>query len=261
MRTPLVVGNWKMYKTPSETEALLSELIPPLGQLAAQGQLDVALAPSFTSLPLAARALAGSGISLAAQDCHWTEEGPYTGEVSARMLAEVGCRYVIVGHSERREHFAETSRLINLKAKIALFWGLTPIICVGEKRDERAAGRTNRIVEDDLKNCLADLKLDKAQRIIVAYEPVWAIGTGLTASPDDVDEVHHVIRAELLSTYGAERGSALRIIYGGSVNAKNVADMLALESVDGVLVGGASLTAAAFLPLVERVKSGMPMHS
>ena len=252
MITPLVVGNWKMHKTPSETEALLWELVPALRALSAGGRIEISLAPSFTSLSLAARMLAGSGISLCAQDCHWSDEGPYTGEISAQMLVEVGCRYVIVGHSERREHFAETSRTVNMKSQRALFWGLTPIICVGEKEDDRAAGRTEIVVEAELKRCLADLKLDKGQRLVVAYEPVWAIGTGRTPTPSEANEVHRLIRAELLETYGRERGADLPILYGGSVTRSNVGPMLAPDAIDGVLVGGASLSAAAFLPIVER---------
>lgn len=242
-----------MHKTPSETEALLSELLPPLGAMVARSAGEIALAPPFTSLPLAARMLSGSGVSLCAQDCHWSDEGPYTGEVSAQMLVEVGCRYVLVGHSERREHFAETSRTVNLKSGRALFWGLTPIICVGEKEDERAAGRTAMVVEAELKNCLSDLRLDRGQRLIVAYEPVWAIGTGRTPAPSEVEEVHRLIRAELRATFGQDRGGQLPILYGGSVTESNVGAVLSLDAIDGVLVGGASLAAPSFLSIVEQV--------
>jgi triosephosphate isomerase len=252
----MLVGNWKMHKTPSETEALLSELITPLVLLSAEGRMEIALAPSFTSLPLAARILAGSGIALCGQDCHWSDEGPYTGEVSAQMLVEVGCRYVLLGHSERREHFAETSRTVNMKAKRALFWGMTPIICVGEKEDERAAGRTEMVVEAELKRCLADLVLEKGQRLMVAYEPVWAIGTGKTPEPTEVDEVHRLIRSELEQTFGKDAGARLPVLYGGSVNHSNVGVMMSLEAIDGVLVGGASLTARGFLSIAEQVAGG-----
>ena len=258
MIAPLIVGNWKMYKSPSETEALLSELVPSLQVLTAQNQVEVSLAPSFTSLPMAARMLAGTGIPLCAQDCHWSDEGPYTGEVSARMLVEVGCRYVLLGHSERREHFAETSRTVNLKSRTALFWGLTPIICVGEKEDDRAAGRTRMVVEAELKRCLDDIKLDRGQRLAVAYEPVWAIGTGRTPTPSEVDEVHRLIRAELQATYGHDRGAALPILYGGSVTGSNAGPMLALDAIDGLLVGGASLDPAKFLPVVEQARLAGP---
>jgi len=250
---PTVVGNWKMHKTPSETESLLSELLPVLSGAAATGKVEVMLAPSFTSLPLAARMMSGSGVALCAQDCHWSDEGPFTGEVSARMLVETGCRYVLLGHSERREHFAETSRSVSMKAKTALSWGLTPVICVGEKEDERASGRTDRVVESELQRCLDGVTLEKGQRLLVAYEPVWAIGSGRTPTASQVDDVHRVIRAELQCTYGTDRGGALPVLYGGSVNAANVGSMLALEAIDGVLVGGASLSAAAFLPIVRQV--------
>jgi len=246
-----------MHKTPSETEALLYEMLPELGAMAASGRVEVGLAPSFTSLPLAGRMLSGSGVLLSAQDCHWSDEGPYTGEVSARMLVEVGCRFVLLGHSERREHFAETSRSVNMKARTALAWGLTPVICVGEKEDERAAGRTDMVVESELKRCLDNLPLEKGQRLLVAYEPIWAIGSGRMPTPSQVDEVHRLIRAELQCTYGVDRGSALPILYGGSVKADNVGGMLGLDAIDGVLVGGASLTPAAFLPIVKQVTAAV----
>lgn len=258
MITPVVVANWKMHKTPSETESLLSEIIPGLREMKAGAEVEVILAPPFTSLPLAARVLAGTGVALCAQDCHWSEEGPYTGEVSARMLAEIGCRFVILGHSERRELFAETNRRVNMKAASALFWGLTPIICVGEKEDERASGHTEMVVEVQLKRCLSELKLDKGQRIMVAYEPVWAIGSGRTPTPPEVDEIHRLIRTELLATFGEERAATLPILYGGSVNPANAGPMLALDGVDGVLVGGASLTAAGFLQLAGLVRAAGP---
>jgi len=176
--------------------------------------------------------------------------------VSARMLVETGCRYVLLGHSERREHFAETSRSVGMKAKTALAWGLTPVICVGEKEDERAAGRTERVVEAELKRCLDGVELEKGQRLLVAYEPVWAIGSGRTPTPSEVDEVHRLIRCELQGTYGVDRGGSLPVLYGGSVTAANVGAMLALEAIDGVLVGGASLSAVTFLPIVEQVLAG-----
>jgi len=242
-----------MHKTPSETEGLLSELLPALGDLAKgpDGALDVILAPSFVSLPLAAKMIAGSGITLAAQDCHWSEEGPFTGEVSARMLAEVGCRAVILGHSERREFFGETNRRVNMKARMALFWGLTPILCIGEKADERASGHTAMVVEKQLKRCLEEIKLDKGQRLMIAYEPVWAIGSGKTPTPSQVKDVHRLIRAELVATFGEKTAATLPILYGGSVSPATAATMMSVESVDGVLVGAASLEAATFLEVAE----------
>ncbi len=248
-----------MHKTPSEAEALLTEMLPPLRELAgvrAEGEpaVDVALAPPFTSLALAARLLAGSGIALCGQDCHWNEEGPYTGEVSAKMLAEVGCRYVILGHSERREFFAETNHRVNRKVQSALFWGLTPIICVGEKRDDRAAGRAATVVETQLKRCLADIKLERTHRILVAYEPVWSIGTGHVPMPAEVQEVHQMIKAELKVAFGPRHGEDLPVLYGGSVSPSNIGGLMALDVVDGALVGGASLDPASFLRIVEMVR-------
>ncbi len=259
MIDPVVVGNWKMFKTPSETEALLSELVAPLREQVAQGgRVEVVLAPPFTSLPMAARMLSGTGVALSAQDCHWSEEGPFTGEISPRMLAEIGCRFVILGHSERREHFGETNHRVNLKAKLALFWGLTPIICVGEKRDERDSGRAEEVVRRQVQRCLDELTLDPKQRLAMAYEPVWAIGSGHTPSPQEVRSVHRVIRAELEGIYGQAKGGDLPILYGGSIKPSNIGPMMALDVVDGVLVGGASLEASSFVPIVEHARRSGP---
>lgn len=257
MMRPVVVANWKMYRTPSETEALLSELtrrVTPDG-------IEVVVAPPFTSLPLAARMLAGTGIGLAAQDCHWEEEGPYTGEISARMLVETGCRYVILGHSERREYFGETDHRVNLKARAALFWGLTPIICVGEKKDEHDSGRAELVVEAQIKRCLEEITLDKGQRLLAAYEPVWAIGSGHMPLPSEVASVHRVIRSELVACFGEGPGGQLPILYGGSVKPATVGPMMALDVVDGTLVGGASLEPDSFLPIVEQIRAAGPQGS
>ncbi len=254
MITPVIAGNWKMQRTASESEALLAELLPALGRDGnGEGQVEVLVAPSFTYLPLAAKTLAGTGIGLAAQDCHWSEEGPFTGEVSAKMLAEVGCRYVILGHSERREHFSETNRRVNAKAKAAIFWGLIPIICVGEKADERASGHAEMVVEKQLKRCLQDLSLAGGGRLMIAYEPVWAIGTGRTPTTKEIGEVHRLVRSELIDAFG-KIGSRIPILYGGSVKPETVGPIVALDSVDGALVGGASLEAASFLAIVEAAR-------
>ena len=258
MILPVLVANWKMNKTVSETEALLSEIIPALIELKAGAELEVVIATPYTSLPLAAKMLAGTGIALGAQDCHWGEEGAFTGEVSARMLAEVGCRFVILGHSERRELFGETNRRINMKAATALQFDLTPIICVGEKEDERVSGHTEMVVEKQLNSCLDGLKLDPGQRLLIAYEPVWAIGTGRTPTPSEVDQIHRLIRAELLGTFGEQKGCRLPILYGGSVTTSNVSPMMALDAIDGCLVGGASLSAPAFLPIAALVRESGP---
>jgi len=255
---PTIGGNWKMHKTPSETESTLSEMIPALSEVAAGGRVDIVISPPFTSLALAAKMLSGTGVHLAGQDCHWEEQGAFTGEVSARALAEAGCRYVIVGHSERREHFAETDRRVSRKAAMALFWDLVPIVCVGEKRDEREAGRTSLVVELQLEASLEGIRLDGRQRLLVAYEPVWAIGSGHVPAPREVEAVHRLIRNGLLATFGKDRGASLPILYGGSVTADSVGPMMDLEVVDGVLVGGASLTAAKFVPIAEKVRDAGP---
>ena len=241
---PLVVGNWKMHRTPSETASYLHELLPGLAEHA--GACDIAVAPPFTSLHAAAGSLAGSPVTLAAQNAHWEEEGPYTGEVSARMLMEIGCRYVIVGHSERREHFAETDRRVNQKVRAVLFWKMVPIVCVGEKSDERAAGRHLEVVDAQVKRALANIKLLEGQTIAMAYEPVWAIGTGRNATAPEASEVHRLIRSELEMQYGAERGGQIRILYGGSVSKATAPDLLGAPGIDGALVGGASLDAESF---------------
>ena len=250
---PLIAANWKMNGTPSETEALLSELVPRLrGALGSPGQprVEVAIAPPFTSLPLAARMLAGTGVALAAQNCHWLEDGAYTGEVSARMLAESGCSFVILGHSERREHFGETDYRINLKIRAALAWDLTPIVCVGEHQIDRVAGREELVVEAQLRNCLADLKLESGQRLAIAYEPVWAIGTGRTPTTGEVSAMHALVREQLETALGRE-GARMPILYGGSANESNAAALLAADGVNGALVGGASLKPAAFETVVR----------
>lgn len=258
MILPVLVANWKMNKTLSETEAILSEIIPALVEMKAGAEIEVVIATPYTSLPLAARMLAGTGIALGAQDCHWGEEGAFTGEISARMLAEIGCRFVILGHSERRELFAETNRRINMKAATALLFDLTPIICVGEKEDERVSGHTEMVVEKQLNRCLDGLKLDSGQRVLVAYEPVWAIGSGRTPTPSEVDQIHRLIRAELLATFGEQIGCRLPILYGGSVTTANVGPIMALDAIDGCLVGGASLAASSFLPLAGLVRASGP---
>ena len=253
---PLVVGNWKMHGTPSETEERLMEIVSRLAKESGQpGSLvEIVIAPPFTSLPMAARMLAGTGIGLCAQDCHWEEEGPWTGEISARMLAEIGCSHVILGHSERREFAGETDHRIARKAIMALFWGLTPIICVGEKRIERDTGRAEMVVEAQLKRCLEEVKLDRGRRLAIAYEPVWAIGTGSQPSPADVRSVHQVIRDELAGTFGKTRAKELPVLYGGSVTPFNVAPMVSGDVADGVLAGGASLKPDSFLGIIRQVR-------
>jgi triosephosphate isomerase len=244
-RLPLIAGNWKMHKTLAEAAALAREIRRGVGD---GTRVEVVLAPPFTALAAVAAELKGSPLGLAAQDTFWEREGPFTGAISPWMLLDVGCRYVIVGHSERRQHFGETDRTVNRKLKAALSAGLRPILCVGETIEERQAGRTLKRVARQLREGLADLPPAAAESLVIAYEPVWAIGTGLTATPEQAQEVHHFIRGELAGLLSL--GESLRILYGGSVTPENSASLLGEADIDGALVGGASLKAASFLKII-----------
>lgn len=248
MRVPLIAGNWKMYKTAAEARDFIRQLKTVL---TAQLHVEVAVCPPFTALSAAAVELAGSRIALGAQNMHWEEEGAYTGEVSPKMLKEVGCRYVILGHSERRQYFHETDQEINKKLKAALKWGLIPIVCVGEKLAEREAGNTIAVVNAQLEGSLAGLAAEELTRIVIAYEPVWAIGTGRTAQPEDAQQVNAFIRSVLTTRSGAAAAGAIRILYGGSVKPDNIASLMAQPDVDGALVGGASLRPDVFAAIVK----------
>jgi len=243
-RPGLLVGNLKMHLTPAETVAYAENLLPRLGDLARTR--EIAIAPPFTSLHAAASAFAGSGLALAAQNAHWEEEGPYTGEVSARMLQEIGCRFVIVGHSERRAHFGDTDRRVNQKVRAVLLAGMTPILCVGEHESDRVAGRTAEVIDAQVKLALSGIRLGPEQDLVVAYEPVWAIGTGRNAGASEAAEVHRRIRNELRLGYGEDFSGRTRIIYGGSVTPVNSKEILAEAEIDGALVGGASLDPESF---------------
>jgi len=244
-RLPLIAGNWKMYKTMAEARALAREI--RLGT-AGRARPEVVLAPPYTALAAVAQELAASPIGLAAQDTFWEREGAYTGAISPLMLQDAGCRYVIVGHSERRQHFGDTNRTVNLKLKAALAAGLRLIFCLGETREEREAGQTMARVAEQLQEGLAGVAATWAN-LVVAYEPVWAIGTGLTATPDQAQEVHAFIRSRLREVLGAA-AEDVRILYGGSVTPENAASLLAQPDIDGALVGGASLKAASFLAII-----------
>ena len=247
-RKKFVCGNWKMHRTAAEARALVAELRGLADGLAEK--VDVAVAPPFTALAAAADALRGSRIALAAQDVHWEAQGAFTGEVSAAMLREIGCAHVIVGHSERRQLFGETDESVNKKAKAALAGGLAPIVCVGETRAEREAGRTLAVVARQVRGGLAGLPADQVGRLTVAYEPVWAIGTGKTATTAQAQEVHAAIRALLRELAGGV-ADQVRIQYGGSVKPDNAAELLAQPDVDGALVGGASLKAGDFSQILK----------
>jgi len=244
-RTPLIAGNWKMYKTLAEARALAREI---RRGTAGSPRPEVALAPPYTALAAVAAELAGSPIALAAQDTFWERQGAYTGAISPLMLLDAGCRYVIVGHSERRQHFGETNHTVNLKLKAVLAAGLRAILCVGETREERESGQTMTRVAEQLTQGLTGLAWLTGETLVVAYEPVWAIGTGLTATPQQAQEVHHYIRGQLSRLLGT--GDDLRILYGGSVTPENAASLLAGPDIDGALVGGASLQAASFLKII-----------
>jgi triosephosphate isomerase (TIM) len=247
-RTRFVCGNWKMHKTAAEARALVAEL-RGLAEAAA-GEVEVAVAPPFTALAAAAEALRGSRIQLAAQDVHWEAQGAFTGEVSAPMLAEAGCRHVIVGHSERRQLFGETDESVRRKAGAVLAAGMRPIVCVGETLAEREAGRTLEVVGRQVRGGLSSIPAAALAALTVAYEPVWAIGTGKTASAAQAQEVHAAIRA-LLRELGGATADQVRIQYGGSVKPDNAAELMAQPDVDGALVGGASLKAADFSQIVK----------
>ena len=246
MRVQLMAGNWKMHKTSAEAVSLVEGLKP---QLAPVKDMEVVVCPPFTALGAVARALAGSAIGLGAQNLYWEKEGAFTGEVSAPMLADLGCTYVIVGHSERRQHFGETDEIVQRKARAAVNAGLRPIVCLGESLREREAGTTFDVLEAQVKGSLRGLSGDSG--IVVAYEPVWAIGTGRTATPAQAQEAHAFIRKLLESLLSPAAAAATRILYGGSVKPDNVRDLMAQPDVDGALVGGASLDPNSFGKIVR----------
>ena len=248
MRRPVIAGNWKMYKTGAETRAFF-EAFRPL--VAAARNCDIVIAPPFTALAGAVEAARGSAIGIAAQNLHWEREGAFTGEVSARMLVEAGCSGVIIGHSERRQYFGETDESVNRKTKAALEAGLMPIVCVGETLSEREGNLTNTVLKRQFENGFAALTAAEFSRILVAYEPVWAIGTGRTATPEMAAEAHHYIRDLAAKRFTSEQASALRILYGGSVKPDNIKGLMAQGEIDGALVGGASLDPKSFAAIVN----------
>ncbi len=253
MRKTIIAGNWKMYKTVDESIELINGLKPLISNL--KPNVEVIICPPFTSLVVAAGLLKDSSIKLGAQNMSEHDEGAFTGEVSWKMLKSAGCEYVILGHSERRQYFGETNDLINKKAKKALAGGLKPIICVGEKLEEREQGITQQIVSAQVKGVLAGLSADDLKRVIIAYEPVWAIGTGKNATPVQAQEVHQHIRKLVAHLYTWSVAEALVIQYGGSVKPDNAADLLAQDDIDGALVGGACLKADSFASIIGSAPS------
>ena len=247
-RRSLLIGNWKMHTTVRAAAGLARELrllVPPLPDR------EVAVAPPFTALSAVGSLLEGSPIHLAAQDLFWEDEGAYTGEVSGPMLKETGVEYVILGHSERRIYLAESDLAVSRKALAALRSGLTPVVCVGEDQMARDAGRAQQVVRDQLLRSIEDLPGAEAGRLVVAYEPVWAVGTGRSASPADAAEMHALIRLEIEARFPADKAEGIRILYGGSVTERNIDALMTRPEVDGVLVGGASLRAHEFARIAD----------
>ncbi|GAC1615700.1 MAG: triose-phosphate isomerase [Candidatus Acidiferrum sp.] len=248
MRRRVIAGNWKLFKTQSETRAFFSAFLP----LVTQGNhCDIVVAPPFTSIPAAAEAAKTTQIAIAGQNVHWEKEGAFTGEISPAMLLDAGCRYVIIGHSERRQFFGETDETVLKKTRAALAAGLIPIVCLGEMLADREAGRTEAVCGGQFEGSVGSLTPDEFSRILIAYEPVWAIGTGLTATPEIAAAVHRFIRKCAAERFSAGHASALRILYGGSVKPDNIQGLMAQEELDGALVGGASLDAKSFAAIVN----------
>jgi triosephosphate isomerase (TIM) len=248
VRRPVVAGNWKMYKTREETRAFF-EAFKPL--VAGTTHCDIVVAPPFTDLQTAVEAAGGSAIAIAAQNLHWEKEGAFTGEIAARMLVDAGCKGAIVGHSERRQYFGETDQSVNRKTRAALAVGLMPIVCVGETLAECEANQTQAVLKRQFEGAMAALTPEEFSRILIAYEPVWAIGTGRTATPEMAAKSHRQIRELAWVQFGPEQASAVRILYGGSVKPDNIKGLMAQEEIDGALVGGASLDAKSFAAIVN----------
>ena len=247
-RRTVIAGNWKMNMTPAEAAALVRETAP---LVAGKDNCDIIFCAPYVDIAAAQEAAKGTNIKIGAENVHFAESGAYTGEISAKMLKACGVDYVIVGHSERRQYFGETDETVNLRTKAAIAAGMTVILCLGEVKEQRLAGITDEVVAMQTKLDLAGISAEELKQIIIAYEPVWAIGTGLTATPEQAEETCAVIRATLAKLYGEEVAETVTIQYGGSMNDKNAAELLAKPNVDGGLIGGASLKAAAFAAIVD----------
>ncbi|HMB35906.1 MAG TPA: triose-phosphate isomerase [Methylomirabilota bacterium] len=252
MRTPLVVGNWKMHGVVSEARALATAIRDGLKR---PRGVDVAVCPPFTALGAVAEVLAGSAIGWGGQNCHWEEKGAFTGEIAPSMLTELGCRYVLLGHSERRHFFRETDEEINRKVTAALRHQLVPVLCLGETEEERRQGLTFTVVEGQLRTGWAGLGAEDIARTVLAYEPVWAIGTGVTATPVQAAEVHGYLRGLVSELASKEIAQSLRILYGGSVKPDNAAELTQEPDIDGSLVGGASLQPQSFITIAKKSAS------
>ncbi|MGH7247873.1 MAG: triose-phosphate isomerase [Pseudomonadota bacterium] len=248
MRRPVMAGNWKMFKTAGETVTFFEKFRPLVEKTE---HCEIVICPPFVNLPVAARAAEETRIDVGAQNLFWAKEGAYTGEVSGPMLKAAGARWVIVGHSERREYFGETDEIVLKKTVAALDAGLRPIVCVGERLEEREAGRTNAVLTKQCEGGIGGLTPAQFSQIVVAYEPVWAIGTGRTATPEIAAETHSVLRGHLKKCFGHEAAAKLRILYGGSVKPDNVKGLMAQPEIDGALAGGASLDPVSFASIVN----------
>jgi triosephosphate isomerase len=248
MRKKLITANWKMFKTPEQTSEFFRDFLP---LVAGHSRDEIAVCPPFIDLPTATKAAEGSGIAIGGQDLYWEKEGAYTGEISAAMLLAVGCTHVIIGHSERRQYFGETDDTVNRKLKAALEAGLTPIVCVGEVLEEREAKLTDDVLRRQCLRAFHAISAKKAAKLVIAYEPVWAIGTGKTATPEIASDAHAVIRGEAAKAFGDDFAESMRILYGGSVKPDNAKSLMAETEIDGALVGGASLDPKSFAAIVK----------
>ncbi len=248
MRRPLIAGNWKMNNNSAESVELVSQLKEMISGVK---EVEVVVAPPYTALGFVAAAIKGSTILLSAQNIFWEEKGAFTGEVSPAMLTDIGCQYTIIGHSERRQYFGETNETVNKRLKAALNASLIPIVCVGETLEEREAGKTLAIIEQQVKDGLDGLSSGEMAKVVVAYEPVWAIGTGKTATPEQAQEAHQFIRKMLAQVFNKGVAEGTRILYGGSVKPDNVDQLMSQKDIDGALVGGASLKADSFARIVQ----------
>lgn len=248
MRIPIIAGNWKMYKTTGEAEELVENLKKKCPEVA---EREVVVCPPFTCLLQVSSLLVGTKIQLGAQNMYWEDKGAFTGEIAPLMLKDAGCRYVIVGHSERRQYFSETDITVNKKVKKAFSSGLIPILCIGETLIEREKNITFEVLSRQLREGIRELDVPAAEKLVIAYEPVWAIGTGKTATPRQAEEAHHYIRTVLTELYSGDVAAGIRILYGGSVKPENIDELMARADIDGALVGGASLEADSFSRIIH----------
>ncbi|EOD00766.1 triose-phosphate isomerase [Caldisalinibacter kiritimatiensis] len=247
MRTPIIAGNWKMNKTISEGV----ELVNKIKDVAAKTDVEVVVCVPFVSLDAIKKELEGTEVKLGAQNMHWEESGAFTGEISPLMLKEIGIDYVVIGHSERRQYFNETDETVNKKIKAAIAHGINPIVCVGETLEQRENGEEKEVVNEQVLKALEDVEAEDVKKVVIAYEPIWAIGTGKTASSEDANEMIEYIRSTIEGKYGVDISEEVRIQYGGSVKPKNVTDIMNQPDIDGALVGGASLKAEDFTDIVN----------